>query len=239
MWIQRAFYVVVGPPGVSLDGADSTLTRGRPCDVTYDSYCWSSSSLITARKTCLSILGSPSSRKPRGCFPTMHSYQFKPQWALPQCAFFFSLFHFWTTIILRKIWLKKEIVLLLSFTCNWVQCFISYNPNIITSLAMHHRAGETFTLSWLLMRSTAVPRWTKVIDEPGWTTWQWNRYGLGGKTPGKHTGTICCHRCATQKKYWVVLVNFIHSYFSMVLLLICCLLTSFLKIPRILFLFRQ
>lgn len=96
-----------------------------------------------------------------------------------------GLSYLWTTISLKKTWLKREIVLLLTFSRSWVQCFISYNPTM-PSLAMHHRAEETFTLSWLLMRSTALPRWTKVTDEPGWTTWQ---SGAGMDWMEKHQGS--------------------------------------------------
>lgn len=133
-----------------------------------------------------------------------------------------GLSYLWTTIILKKTWLKREIVLLLTFSRSWVQCFISYNPNV-PSLAMHHRAEETFTLSWLLMRSTAVPRWSKVTDEPGWTTWQ---SGAGMDwMEWKNTRVAHRHQVSLlpslydSEKYWMVLVHFIYYYyFSTVLL---------------------
>lgn len=164
----------------------------------------------------------------------MCSYHFKPQRALTQYVFFFfmeSVSYFWTTITLKKKRLKREIVLLLTFSCNWVQCFISHNPNT-PSLAMHHRAGENFALSWLQMRSTAVPRWTKVTDEPGWTTWQ---SGAGMDWKWENTREAHRHEASLlpslydSEKYWIVSVNVLYEYFCMVLRHVATFLTSFLQ----------
>lgn len=142
-----------------------------------------------------------------------------------------GLSYLWTTLILKQTWLKREIVLRLTFSRSWVQCFISYNPNM-PSLAMHHRAEETFTLSWLLMRSTAVPRWSKVTDEPGWTTWQ---SGAGMDWMEKHQGST--QAPSVFVAIAVRLREILSGFSSFHLLLLfqhgsaarCCFLTSFLQ----------
>lgn len=226
----KSLWVVVGPPGVSLDGADQTLTGRKPCDVTYDSCCWSWSSLITACKACLSISGSPRSRKTKRMFS--YDVQLPVQatvgLALNVLSFFFPTCGrrlFWK----RHDWKGK----LCSFSPSFApECNVSF-PTIPTRprwQCITEQERLCLPLSWLLMRSTAVPRWTKVTDEPGWTTWQ---SGAGMDWMEKHQGSTqsvtLLPSLYDSEKYWVALVHFIHYYFSMVLLHVAAFLTSFLQ----------